>query len=94
MNHKIRESLKRSTANPERGLAYLRVMKELKVTPLMLKKNTECVEGIRLLRQYVGNTKDWDLSEEDMLHFNDIAENIRQIAVEIFDHFQVILNQS
>lgn len=86
---KIRVLLRKSTADVDMALFYLRKLEKLKVTSLMLKKNTECVENIRLLRRYVGNMKDWNYSEEEKLHFNEVSDQIRQIACKIFNKYKV-----
>lgn len=55
----------------------------------MLLKNPNCVETIKRLRRYVGNTKNWDITEDEKTEFNAKTAKVRQAAVEIYDSFKV-----
>ena len=55
----------------------------------MLKKNPNVVDTIKKLRRYVGNTKNWKLSDDDKRNFNENAEKVRQKAEEIYNSFKV-----
>lgn len=64
----------------------------------MLKKNPNCVETIKRLRRYVGNIKNWTISEDAKRLFILKTEKVRQRANEIYDSFKVcvrdvLLNQ-
>ena len=63
--------------------------KELEVTPLMLKKHPFCVNTIKRLRHYVGNLKEWDMTETDKILFNLKAQELRNCAVAIYSKFKV-----
>lgn len=62
---------------------------ELEITPLMLKKNPHCVETMKRLRRYVGNLKEWKISDEEKLQFLEKAEKIRQKSESIYNNFKV-----
>lgn len=62
---------------------------DLPITAMMLKKNPLCVETIKRLRRYVGNTKNWKFSEEDKKVFQAKTEKIRKEAIEIYNSFKV-----
>lgn len=62
---------------------------EEKITPLMLKKNPNVVETIKRLRRYVGNIKDWNLTDEQRIQFNEGAEKVRQHADSLYTKFKV-----
>lgn len=55
----------------------------------MLKKNPLCVETIKRLRRYVGNTKNWKFSDDDKRVFQEKSEKIRKEAIEIYNTFKV-----
>lgn len=65
------------------------VLSALKITKLMLIKNPNCVETIKRLRRYVGNTKNWEISEDAKKEFIAKTEEVRRVAVEIYDSFKV-----
>lgn len=71
-----------------------RIHIDLEITPLMLKKNPSCVETMKRLRKYVGNAKEWNLSEADLETFNVQAKIVRKRAEDIYNQFKVnILTQ-
>lgn len=55
----------------------------------MLKKNSNVVETIKRLRRYVGNIKDWNLTDEERIQFNEKAEKVRQLADALYNKFKV-----
>lgn len=55
----------------------------------MLKKNPNCVETIKRLRRYIGNCKNWELSDEEKKAFSENAEKIREHADTIYNIFKV-----
>lgn len=55
----------------------------------MLKKNPNCVETMKRLRKYVGNTKAWDMSDEERIKFDFYAQQIRTKAEQIYNQFKV-----
>lgn len=65
---------------------------DLPITAMMLKKNPLCVETIKRLRRYVGNTKNWKFSEEDKRVFQAKTEKIRKEAIEIYNSFKVTID--
>lgn len=67
---------------------------EEKITALMLKKNPNVVETIKRLRRYVGNIKDWNLTDEERIQFNENAEKVRQHADLLYNKFKVFFYSS
>lgn len=62
----------------------------MEITPLMLKKNPDCVQTLKRLRAYVGNAAHWSISEEELLRFRQHASDIRTKANQIYNNFKVI----
>lgn len=90
----IKSSLQLSSADPMKCISILEKYKTLEVTALMLKKNSQTVETIKRLRRYVGNTKEWNLSEAQQQEFNENAIKIRKLAEAIYKNFKVSLAES
>lgn len=88
----IKSSLQLSSADTSRCIAVLEKYKNLEVTALMLKKNPQVAETIKRLRRYVGNTKEWNFTDEERIEFNDKATKIRKLAEIIYKNFKVSLN--
>lgn len=85
----IKSSLQLSSADTSRCIAVLEKYKNLEVTALMLKKNPQVAETIKRLRRYVGNTKEWNFTDEQHVAFNDKAAKIRKLAENIYKNFKV-----
>lgn len=88
LNAKIRSSSSLAKADVDLCLILLKSFSELKVTPLILKKHPSCVETMKKLRKYVGNTKSWDMSSEEEVKFQEKAEKIREHAELIYNNFK------
>lgn len=88
----IKSSLQLSSADTTRCISVLEKYKNLDVTALMLKKNPQVAETIKRLRRYVGNTKEWNFTDEQRVEFNDKAVRIRKLADTIYRNFKVKLN--
>lgn len=85
----IKSSLQLSSADTTRCISVLEKYKNLEVTALMLKKNPQVAETIKRLRRYVGNTKEWNFTDEQRVEFNDKATKIRKLAEIIYKNFKV-----
>lgn len=85
----IKSSLQLSSADTSRCIMVLEKYKNLDVTALMLKKNPQVAETIKRLRRYVGNTKEWNFTDEQRLDFNEKAAKIRKLAEIIYKNFKV-----
>lgn len=85
----IKSSLQLSAADPEKCISILEKYKNLNVTALMLKKNPQTAETIKRLRRYVGNTKEWNFTDDQQKEFNDRALKIRKLAEIIYKNFKV-----
>lgn len=55
----------------------------------MLKKNPNVVETIKRLRRYVGNLKEWNLTNEEHVQFTLKAEKVRNQADVLYNKFRV-----
>lgn len=86
----IKSSLQLSSADTARCISVLEKYKTLDVTALMLKKNPQVAETIKRLRRYVGNTKEWNFTDEEQIEFDDKAAKIRKLAEAIYKNFKVI----
>lgn len=87
----IKSCLQLSAADAGKCINVLEDYKLLNVTPLILKKNPIVVETIKRLRRYVGNMKDWSLTDTEKAEFNEKAAKIRKLAELIYKNFKVIL---
>lgn len=85
----IKSSLQLSSADTTRCISVLEKYKNLEVTALMLKKNPQVAETIKRLRRYVGNTKEWNFSDDQQAEFNEKAAKIRKLAETIYKSFKV-----
>lgn len=85
----IKSSLQLTQADTAKCIAVLEKYKTLEVTALMLKKNPQVAETIKRLRRYVGNTKEWNLSDDQTAEFNEKASRIRKLAEFIYKNFKV-----
>lgn len=92
LDFKIKQTLQLTSANPDTCFTLLEELKALTVTPLILKKNPHCVETMKRLRRYVGNTRNWQFTEEQKLQFNEKADKLRKISIEIYNNFKVSFN--
>lgn len=85
----IKSSLQLSAADTTKCISVLEKYKSLDVTALMLKKNPQVAETIKRLRRYVGNTKEWNFTDEERVDFNEKASKIRKLADTIYKKFKV-----
>lgn len=85
----IKSSLQLSAADTTKCINVLEKYKNLDVTALMLKKNPQVAETIKRLRRYVGNTKEWNFTDEERIDFNEKAGKIRKLADTIYKNFKV-----
>lgn len=85
----IKSSLQLSAADTTKCISVLEKYKNLDVTALMLKKNPQVAETIKRLRRYVGNTKEWNFTDEERVDFNEKASKIRKLADTIYKNFKV-----
>lgn len=90
ISQQLRECLGLKRADVDRCLEILKQYKEFQLTKLMLLRNPDCVDSIRRLRRYIGNLKQWKLTEEEEVAFKAKAEIIRTEAVIIYNNFKKI----
>ncbi|KAG6445199.1 PC4 and SFRS1-interacting protein isoform X1 [Manduca sexta] len=85
---KIKTCLCLEKADTELCLKLLAEMMELEVKPLMLLKHPTCLETVKRMRAYVGNTTSWDLSESAALLFSKQAHLIRVQADTLYKNMK------
>ncbi|RZF41624.1 hypothetical protein LSTR_LSTR000338 [Laodelphax striatellus] len=86
----IRGSLNLINADPDACLRLLDDLMEIQLTPLMLKKHPECVETIKKLRKYIGNTARWNMDEEAVKTFEMKASMIRVKAEHVYNKLKAM----
>lgn len=90
LNWEIKSCVGLAHADPERCVELMEQYQKLKVTPTMLKKNPNCVETMKRLRKYVGNTKAWNMADEERIRFDFYAQQIRVKAEQIYTQFKTM----
>ncbi|XP_053621353.1 PC4 and SFRS1-interacting protein [Plodia interpunctella] len=88
LDAKIKTCLCLEKADTELCLKLLDELMELEVKPLMLLKHPTCVETVKRMRAYVGNTPSWDLSESAALQFSKQALRIRKLADTLYKNMK------
>lgn len=90
LNWEIKSCVGLACADAERCVDLMEKYQKLKVTPTMLKKNPNCVETMKRLRKYVGNTKAWNMPDEERIKFDFYAQQIRVKAEQIYTQFKTM----
>ncbi|KAM3955378.1 uncharacterized protein ACR2FA_010729 [Aphomia sociella] len=88
LDAKIKTCLCLEKADTELCLKSLDELMELDVKPLMLLKHPTCLETVKRMRAYVGNTPSWDLSESAALVFSKQAHQIRKQADTLYKNMK------
>uniref|UniRef100_A0A1A9ZI81 PWWP domain-containing protein n=1 Tax=Glossina pallidipes TaxID=7398 RepID=A0A1A9ZI81_GLOPL len=86
----IKDCLGLKSADVDCCLEILTEYKELQLNKLMLLRNPECVNTIRVLQKYRGNLKYWNLTAEEEDIFNAKAEIICNECILIYNSFKSI----
>uniref|UniRef100_A0A1A9VDF2 PWWP domain-containing protein n=1 Tax=Glossina austeni TaxID=7395 RepID=A0A1A9VDF2_GLOAU len=86
----IKDCLGLKSADVDRCLEILTEYKDLQLNKLMLLRNPECVNTIRVLQKYRGNLKYWNLTAEEEDIFNAKAEIICNECILIYNSFKSI----
>lgn len=89
LDAKIKNCLGLDKADPKEALEHLGALCDINFDEVMLKKHTHTVEMVRRLRKYVGNTKEWKMTEESLNEFSSWAEKLRAKAEEVYNKFKV-----
>lgn len=84
LDAKIKTCLCLEKADTDLCVKLLDELAELNVKPLMLLKHPTCLETIKRMRAYIGNTSSWDLSENAAILFNKQAQKIRRQADSLY----------
>ncbi|KAG5896441.1 hypothetical protein JTB14_022520 [Gonioctena quinquepunctata] len=91
LDAKIKNCLGLDKADPKEAIGYLEQMCEINFDDVMLKKHLHIVEMVRRLRKYVGNTKEWNMSEESLAEFSSQAEKVRAMAENAYAKFKNVV---
>ncbi|KAJ8707065.1 hypothetical protein PYW08_011199 [Mythimna loreyi] len=84
LDAKIKTCLSLEKADTDMCLKLLDDLTALDIKPLMLLKHPTCLETIKRMRAYVGNTPSWELSESAALVFTKQAHRIRKQADSVY----------
>ncbi|CAH2988013.1 unnamed protein product [Chilo suppressalis] len=90
LDAKIKTCLCLEKADTELCLKLLDELNDLDVKPLMLLKHPSCLETVKRMRAYVGNTPSWDLSEQAAIQFSKQAHKIRKQADSLYTHMKTL----
>ncbi|XP_075988247.1 uncharacterized protein LOC142984490 [Anticarsia gemmatalis] len=88
LDAKIKSCLCLEKAETDLCLKLLDELMELNIKPLMLLKHPTCLETIKRMRAYVGNTPSWELSESAALVFSKQAHKIRKQADTLYKNMK------
>ncbi|XP_018575965.1 PC4 and SFRS1-interacting protein isoform X2 [Anoplophora glabripennis] len=88
---KIKNCLGLDKADPQQAICYLESIYNTSFDDLMLIKHPHVVEMVRRLRKYVGNTKEWNLSEKSLSEFSAHAEKVRAKAEQVYSKFKTVV---
>ncbi|XP_047524392.1 PC4 and SFRS1-interacting protein-like isoform X2 [Pieris napi] len=92
LDAKIKTCLCLEKADTEMCLKLLDELMELDTKPLMLLKHPVCLETVKRMRAYVGNTASWDLSEAEAVLFSKHAHRIRKQADVIYNSMKKLFS--
>ncbi|CAF4742854.1 unnamed protein product [Pieris macdunnoughi] len=92
LDAKIKTCLCLEKADTEMCLKLLDELLELDTKPLMLLKHPVCLETVKRMRAYVGNTASWDLSEAEAVLFSKHAHRIRKQADVIYNSMKKLFS--
>ncbi|CAG9766010.1 unnamed protein product [Ceutorhynchus assimilis] len=89
---KIKCNLGLDSALPDIALNTLKEFTEFEedLDALMFKKNPHVLDTLRRLRKYVGNAREWNISDSDLEKFIEKAANIRTEAGLIYNRIQTL----
>ncbi|KAK9497652.1 hypothetical protein O3M35_004340 [Rhynocoris fuscipes] len=92
MDVELKKSLSLHRADTDKCFEVLSQMKELSITPLMLKKQPDVVFTIRRMRNYIGNINKWNMTPKEIEEFRKTARRIRVKADEVYTKFKILFN--
>lgn len=86
--HQLRLSLRTTHANYEKALETLQKLCDLNIDAIMLLKNKDVIDTIVKVTKYIGNAREWNVSEEEVLQHDEKARQIRCKARLVFYMFK------
>lgn len=89
LDTKIKGALGLQNAEPPAALESLKALIDLDIKPIMLKKHPHIVDMVKRLRKYIGNLKEWKLSDTEEEAFNEKATQIRDLAEKVYQKLKV-----
>uniref|UniRef100_A0A1L8DMX9 Putative the pwwp domain part of the hepatoma derived growth factor n=1 Tax=Nyssomyia neivai TaxID=330878 RepID=A0A1L8DMX9_9DIPT len=91
---KIKATVGLQRADPNECAKLLEEYNDIVITPIMLLKNPACVETIKRLRKYIGNVKEWVMSDQEKEDFEQRAILVRKKAQAIYTQFKKMFNNT
>ncbi|CAH1116548.1 unnamed protein product [Phaedon cochleariae] len=91
LDGKIKNCLGLDKADPKEAIGYLEEMNAIDFDDVMLKKHLHIVEMVRRLRKYVGNTKEWKMTDDSLTEFSSQAEKVRSKAEDVYAKFKKVV---
>jgi hypothetical protein len=90
LDMRLKSSLSLNRADPDKCLSLLDDFLEVDINTLMLKKHPEVVQTIKKMRKYIGNTTEWNMSDEELVIFNDKAARIRSKSEHVYNKIKAL----
>ncbi|XP_055685800.1 PC4 and SFRS1-interacting protein isoform X2 [Lutzomyia longipalpis] len=91
---RIKATVGLQRANPDACVKLLEEYNDVQITPIMLLKNPMCVETVKRLRKYVGNVKEWVMSDQEKEEFEHSATEVRKLSQSIYTQFKKMFNNT
>lgn len=88
--HQLRSALRTTHANYELALEILQKLYDLNIDALMLIKNRDVIDTIVKVAKYIGNAREWNVSEEEVFQHEQKACQIRRKARSVFYMFKTL----
>ena len=90
LDTRLKTSLSLNKADPDKCLNLLDSFLEIDINATMLKEHPEVVQTIKKMRKYIGNTSEWNMSDEELLAFNGKAARIRSKSEHIYNKIKAL----
>ncbi|XP_014247546.1 PC4 and SFRS1-interacting protein-like [Cimex lectularius] len=89
-DYSIKESLSLKNPDPQKCIASLDNLDKLAINSLMLKKHPDIVTTVKKVRKYVGNTRNWTMTQKELEEFQELTSIIRKKADHIYNKFKAL----
>lgn len=78
--YQLRLALRNDSVDYEAALEILEKISELQINALMVKKHQEIVDTITKVTRYIGNTSEWNLSNQEVIEHTKKIYQVRRKA--------------